>query len=396
MEERFELKINELSDEVCKLKGFDSFKTIISRDHICQLEKENAELKSENAALKHKVDYTTLVMSDLNTKLKLMEEEKRSLVTALKLIQSDLGEINNSVNNKGADPSNTNHQKNSSPSSEVTILTSSNDEDICPLVNQYSALTVQDDTAEEEEANKSTQQSQPQIEATGYSQQSGSHISMKEKDKKDDNTRQDAPIMLIGDSIIKDIIPGKLSKKDVKKCLYSGKTAEEISHKLDHIRMDPSPSHVIIHVGTNNLPTDSGEDTARKVEQLAEKVKNKFPLAKVAISSIIVREDKDVKEKLKTTNEYLGQVCSKQNFSFINNSNIDYTALNNSNLHLNSKGTAYLAVNFIKFIRNDTVRKQVDRRQSINDSSYQDFQPAQLLQLGNLLTTLALSDPRHI
>ncbi len=111
----------------------------------------------------------------------------------------------------------------------------------------------------------------------------------------------------------------------------------------------------------------------------------------MAISSIIVRADKDVKEKLKTTNEYLGQVCSKQNFSFINNSNIDYTALNNSNLHLNSKGTAYLAVNFIKFIRNDTVRKQVDRRQSINDSSYQDFQPAQLLQLGNLLTTLALS-----
>ncbi len=132
----------------------------------------------------------------------------------------------------------------------------------------------------------------------------------------------------------------------------------------------PSPSHVIIHVGTNNLPTDSAEVTARKVEQLAEKVKNKFPLAKVAISSIIVRDNKDVKEKLKTTNEYLGQVCSKQNFSFINNSNIDYTALNNSNLHLNSKGTAYLAVNFIKFIRNDTVRKQVDRRQSSNDSSY--------------------------
>ncbi len=35
--------------------------------------------------------------------------------------------------------------------------------------------------------------SHAQIEATGYSQQSGSHDSMKEKDKKDDNTRQDAP-----------------------------------------------------------------------------------------------------------------------------------------------------------------------------------------------------------
>ena len=114
---------------------------------------------------------------------------------------------------------------------------------------------------------------------------------MQEKQKKDHNERlnQDALIMLIGDSIIKDIILDKLSKRVVKKNLYSGKTVEEVSHKLNHAKIDPLPSHVILHVGTNNLPNDSAEVTTIKIEQLAEKVKNKFPMAEVAISSITTR-----------------------------------------------------------------------------------------------------------
>jgi hypothetical protein len=37
--------------------------------------------------LKGKIEYTTMVMSDINTKLKLLDEEKQSLVTALKILQ---------------------------------------------------------------------------------------------------------------------------------------------------------------------------------------------------------------------------------------------------------------------------------------------------------------------
>ena len=107
--------------------------------------------------------------------------------------------------------------------------------------------------------------------------------------------------MIIGDSIIKDIIPDKLSKRVVKKSLYSGKTAEEVSNKFDRITIDQPPSHVILHVGTNNLIKDSAEVTAKKIEQLAEKVKNKFPMVNLAISGITTREDKDLKEKVETT-----------------------------------------------------------------------------------------------
>ena len=95
---------------------------------------------------------------------------------------------------------------------------------------------------------------------------------MEENPKQDSNQRlsQDAPIMIISDSIIKDIIPGKVSKRVVKKSLYSGKTTEEVSHKFDHVKIDPLPSHVILHVATNNLPNDSAEVTAKKIAQLAE------------------------------------------------------------------------------------------------------------------------------
>ena len=73
---------------------------------------------------------------------------------------------------------------------------------------------------------------------------------------------------------------------------------------------------------------------------------------------------------------------------FIDNANINSSALNSSKLHLNPKGTAYLAVNFINFLRNKVYSKRRSKQ-----LSNQDFQNAQLLQLGNYLTTLAMTNP---
>ena len=75
----------------------------------------------------------------------------------------------------------------------------------------------------------------------------------------------EGPIVIIGDSIIKDIIPEKLSRKPVKKYKFAGKTAEEISKQLDSIQLQENPSHVIIHAGTNNLRTDRAKTCATKI-----------------------------------------------------------------------------------------------------------------------------------
>ena len=67
--------------------------------------------------------------------------------------------------------------------------------------------------------------------------------------------------------MIKNIIPEKLSSKSIKKLIYPGKTAEEISVQLGQIQINLPLSHVIIHAGTNNLPVDSAEICSTKIEQ---------------------------------------------------------------------------------------------------------------------------------
>ena len=89
VEERLDKKINNIALDVCRIKEGDNLKSLLSRDRVNHITEENTILKAENAALREKVDYTTLVISDLNTKLKLLEEENQSYITALNILQVD-------------------------------------------------------------------------------------------------------------------------------------------------------------------------------------------------------------------------------------------------------------------------------------------------------------------
>ena len=163
---------------------------------------------------------------------------------------------------------------------------------------------------------------------------------------------------------------------------------DEISEQLDSIQLQESPSHVIIHAGTNNLPTDTAKTCSTKIGKLANHIKVKFPQSKVGFSGLTIRKDCDLDEKLNQTNKDLRSLCIRQGYTFIDNANINSSALNSSKLHLNPKRTAYLAVNFINFLRNKLYSKRRSKQ-----LSNQDFQNAQLLQLGNYLTTLAMTNP---
>ena len=81
-------------------------------------------------------------------------------------------------------------------------------------------------------------------------------------------------IVMVGDSIIKHIDPKKLSKNKMYKYTYPGDTAESISTKVCALKPQIAPSHVIIHAGTNNVPTDTADDCAQKVVNLAVMLKS--------------------------------------------------------------------------------------------------------------------------
>ena len=158
-------------------------------------------------------------------------------------------------------------------------------------------------------------------------------------------------VVLIGDSVIKSIVPQKLSRKKVHKFTYPGKTAEEIDREIRNKGSNIEASHVIVHCGTNNLTTDSANVCARKIEQLCMTARKIFPNAQIGVSSITERNDIPVHDKIRDVNSAIKEMCVTNNYSFIHHDNIDESCLNNSKLHLNAKGSALLAVDFINFLR---------------------------------------------
>ena len=105
-----------------------------------------------------------------------------------------------------------------------------------------------------------------------------------------------------------------------------------------------NPDHIILHVGTNDLPTDK---VAELIVELAMSLKSDS--TSVAISNITVRTDKH-KNKVRQTNKHLKTLCMERNIELI--STITEKHLNGSRLHLNKRGTVILSNNFTEAISN--------------------------------------------
>ena len=153
---------------------------------------------------------------------------------------------------------------------------------------------------------------------------------------------RDSPIILIGDSMIKNIIPEKMSQRMIYKYTYPGKTAEQIATEVEKIDLHEVPSHVIIHAGTNNLPQDSSDACIESINNLCSSVQNRFAHAKIGVSGIIVRDDILVNDKIEEVNERIKELCIKRKYIFIDNSNIKLNALNGSNFILMQGALLYL------------------------------------------------------
>ena len=91
----------------------------------------------------------------------------------------------------------------------------------------------------------------------------------------------------------------------------------------------------------------------KEVKEVIEKnwrIRHTHKKPQVVISSLIKRYDQDFNEDIKSINEKIWSLCTSKGLHFINNSNIDKSCLNRSKLHLNRKGSPFLANNFKKFV----------------------------------------------
>ena len=136
---------------------------------------------------------------------------------------------------------------------------------------------------------------------------------------------------------MKHIDPRKLTRKKVCKFPLPWKTAEDIENELNSINV---PAHIIVHVGSNNIPMDSPDTCAKKLKSFVIKTKAKFPNTKTGFFEITFRQDIYLATNIKEVNKKLKDEA-KHKVVFIDNSFIDNTCLNGNNLHLNGKGSDF-------------------------------------------------------
>ena len=88
-----------------------------------------------------------------------------------------------------------------------------------------------------------------------------------------------------------------------------------------------APSHIIIHTGTNNLRTQSGEQVAESVKKVVEKATSTFPGKKIIISALLPRKD-DNSDVIPSINALISRVCAmKQNVYFAHHPTLDRDSL---------------------------------------------------------------------
>ena len=173
------------------------------------------------------------------------------------------------------------------------------------------------------------------------------------QEKENRNKKSGRHICKIGDSTVKHITGSGISKNDqVQVKTHPGATTEDI---IGYIKptIRQKPDTVIIHSGTNDLTKDV--NTMSRVQKVVAPVKEIDTEGKIKLgfSEIVARGDINKDEDIVITNNSLEKYCKGNKFFFINNSNIiDVSCLNKSKLHLNRKGTHYLANNFRKHIFN--------------------------------------------
>ena len=106
---------------------------------------------------------------------------------------------------------------------------------------------------------------------------------------------------------------------------------------------------MILHVSTNDVDIHSAEEVADNIIELTDDIKKKG--IRCTISSLVVRADSELpKSAVKDINNVLRDSLP-QDVNFVEHSNITNYHLNNSRLHLNHRGDAALAHNFIQHIR---------------------------------------------
>ena len=174
--------------------------------------------------------------------------------------------------------------------------------------------------------------------------------------KKGHVSKHQKHVLVLGDSVVKNVDGwriGRSTKTRTTVKSFSGATVSDCYHYFKP-PLESDPDQIIVHVGTNDLKTQSARSTAESIVDLTNWCSVECPSAKIAVSELTTRQDQEcLDRKVSEVNKILKKFCHQNGWQFLSHPNIDSSSLNRSKLHLNKKGVGLIASNIIKFINND-------------------------------------------
>ena len=177
--------------------------------------------------------------------------------------------------------------------------------------------------------------------------------------KQQARAQQEAPkysVTLICDSIPKNTDTGAVARR-ASAAMQIERRGSDIRRTVDYIQEESAPNNIepnhpiIIHTGTNHIERESPNRVIQRFERLEHnlRVQNR---SHVAISGLVYRHTSvDTRKNVYTVNNELAMMCARNNWIYIDNSNIDDKCLSSDGVHLNGYGEERLTVNLCNGIK---------------------------------------------
>lgn len=311
--------------------------------------RQNENLLRENVEKTERMNNLAYILSDLNTKIKILEDEKASLVTAISLLndeyrQKEHAHDQSSTVNKQNDWTTVKGPKDGVAS---TVRADSNDHDCYVVENSNRYTTLNDEVC----GNNSNSKNKDHPDASECNRDTSSITSKIQKRKKKKKT-----VVIAGDSMVKNVIGAKMSSVDTDNFFvvkpFPGATVQDMNDFINPL-IRKKPDKMILHIGTNDLKSSRPKVVAESILKLVTRIKEASPNTAVGISALLVRNDNhELAVKVNLVNDILRDYSINANISYLANANINSSHLNSRGLHLNSIGSSILQDNFREFANN--------------------------------------------
>ena len=295
--------------------------------------------QTEKRRLMHDLEAANALVKEFKAKFDQLENDKSSLVTAIRIIQEDNNaqvKHNSPKNNPWIKVSQSTKKSNRSQSQSKNKKVDNNITSTNPYAEEQNELTQ-------------TQTKSGQAQSDSPNNQRANNRPRNAKESNPTN------VVIAGDSMIKHINAHRLSKANtkVRVSTFPGSTTLDMNDYIKPI-LRKKPDKLILHIGTNSLKgRETPSHCAEEIKTLTETISKSLPHTELAISSLITRlDDESLTNKVSQVNIKLKQFCQQKNWKFIDNANITLNELNRSKIHLYKTGTKTLASNFSKYIFN--------------------------------------------